>query len=278
MTRSVPFLLRPAAAVALAFAVSLPAQARNDTFMVAVSDVINKSRTREIVGALPLRFGAASAPERGSPDIIRPDVVVEGVGSAGGDDPRQHRIGPPLTDEERCAHAFEDALARLVAAAREVNAAAIVGVESDYKNAAPIPDGRTVECHAGGVRSFVWLRAQLVRSLAPARPLPAGTSFAPLGDVDAVPISDAGKERYRHFLTLPSPRAFVIYEDGNWRFYWKDPEAVTKALDHCARQGKRCWLYAADDRVVWSPDVDKRIGSSAQLGGAAAADPKDEHQ
>jgi hypothetical protein len=128
------------------------------------------------------------------------------------------------------------------------------------------------------VRSFVWLRAQLVRNLAPARPLPAATSFAPLGDVDAVPLSDAGKERYRHFLTLPSPRAFVIYEDGNWRFYSKDPEAMTKALDYCARQGKRCWLYAADDRVVWSADVDKRIGSTAQLGGAGAPEHKDEHQ
>jgi len=278
MTRSTPFRLLPAVAMALAFAVSLPAQARNDTFMVAVSDVVNKSRTREIVGTLPLRFGAASAPERTSPDIIRPDVVVEGTGSAGGDDPRQHRVGPPFTDEQRCAHAFEDALAKLVAAAREVNAVAIVGIVSDYKNAAPIPDGRTVECHAGGVRSFVWLRAQLVRNLAPSRPLPPATSFAPLGDVDAVPLSDAGKERYRHFLTLPSPRAFVIYEDGNWRFFSKDPEAMTKALDYCARQGKRCWLYAADDRVVWSADVDKRIGSAAQLGGAAAVDSKDEHQ
>jgi hypothetical protein len=278
MTRSVPFLVLPAVATALALAVALPAQARNDTFMVPVSDVINKNRTREIVGALPLRFGAATAPDRASPDIIRRDVVVEGIAAAGGDDPRQHRIGPPLTDEERCAHAFEDALAKLAAAAREVSAAGIVGIVSDYRREAPIPDGRTVECHAGGVRSFVWLRAQLVRNLQPARPLPAATSFAPLADVDAVPLSDAGKERYRHFLTLPSPRAFVIYEDGNWRFYSKDPEAATKALDYCARQGKRCWLYAADDRVVWSADVDKRIGSAAQLGGGAPVDVKDEHQ
>ena len=81
----------------------------------------------------------------------------------------------------------------------------------------------------------------------------------------AVPISDAGRERYAHFLTLPKPRAFVVYEDGGWRFYSRDPEAMTKALDYCARQGRRCWLYAVDDRVVWSADVARRIGASAQL-------------
>ena len=72
---------------------------------------------------------------------------------------------------------------------------------------------------------------------------------------------------------------FAVYEDGSWRFYAKDPEAMTRTLDFCARQGKRCWLYAVDDRVVWSTDVNKRIGSSSQLGGGnAPVDPKDEHQ
>ena len=41
---------------------------------------------------------------------------------------------------------------------------------------------------------------------------------------------------------------------------------MTKALDRCAQEGKPCWLYAVDDRVVWHADVAKRIGSSAQLG------------
>ena len=77
-----------------------------------------------------------------------------------------------------------------------------------------------------------------------ARALPPATAYADLADVKAVPISEAGRERYAHFLTLPKPRAFVVYEDGNWRFYSKDPEAMTKALDYCAREGRRCWLYA----------------------------------
>lgn len=277
MPRSVPLSLLISAAV---LAVATPALARNETFTLSVHDAFHKNRAREIVGDMPVRFGAASAPAAASPDIVRADMLVEGVAAAGGDDPRQHRLGPPLTDDERCVHAFDDALAKLVAAAREAGAAAIVGVVSDYKGEGhAIRDGAQFECHAGGVRSYVWLRAQLVRSLPAARALPPATGFARLDDVDAVPLSDAGKERYRHFLTLPSPRAFVVYEDGNWRFYARDPEAASKALDYCARQGKRCWLYAADDRVLWSADVGKRIGSAAQLGGdAAPGDAKDERR
>jgi len=267
MLRSLPLSLVICAA---GLAAAAPAHARNDTFTLSVHDAFHKNRAREIVGDLAVRFGEASAPAAGSPDVIRSDVLVEGVAAAGGDDPRQHRIGPALTDDERCVHAFDDALGKLVAAAREAGAAAIVGVVSDYKGEGHvIQDGAQFECHAGGVRSYVWLRARLVRAVPVAHALPPATGFARLEDADAVPVSDAGKERYRHFLTLPSPRAFVVYEDGNWRFFAKDPEAATKALDYCARQGKRCWLYAADDRVLWSADVDKRIGSSAQLGGNA---------
>ena len=88
-----------------------------------------------------------------------------------------------------------------------------------------------------------------------------------------------GKERYAHFLTLPRPRAFAVAEDGSWRFWADDPDAMTKALDDCARAGKRCWLYAVDDRVVWDADAGRRIASSAQLRAAAApVAAKDEHQ
>ncbi|MBW8758220.1 MAG: hypothetical protein JF586_11480 [Burkholderiales bacterium] len=271
MLRSVPLSLVTCAAV---LAAAMPAHARNETFMLSVHDAFHKNRAREIVGDLPVRFGEAGAPAPASADIVRADVLVEGVAAAGGDDPRQHRIGPPLTDDERCVHAFDDALAKLVAAAREAGAAAIVGVVSDYKGEdRPMRDGAQFECHAGGVRSYVWLRGQFVRAVPTARALPPATGFAALADVDAVPLSDAGKERYRHFLTLPSPRAFVVYEDGNWRFYAKDPEAATKALDYCARQGQRCWLYAADDRVLWSAEVARRIGSAAQLAGNGTAAP-----
>ena len=183
-----------------------------------------------------------------------------------------------MSDEETCLHASSTTRSpQLADQARRAGAAAVVGIVSDFKGDV-VDDPRNYDCHAGTAKSYVTLHGRLARTYveASARPLPRASAYAALDDVNAVPISDAGRERYAHFLTQPKPRAFVVYEDGSWRFYTKDPEAMTKALDYCARQGRRCWLYAADDRVVWSADVGRRIGSSAQLDGAAGT--QDEHQ
>jgi uncharacterized protein YbjQ (UPF0145 family) len=256
--------------VLVALAAAPSAQARNETFLRPAADGLAKPRAHEILGELVVRFGSASAV---GAEIVERDVVAEGVAAASSEGTARGANRP--SDETVCLHAFEDALSRLAVAARKAGAAAIVGVVSDYHDQ-PLDDPRNYECHAGTFKSYVTLKAQLARGLAPAQALPPASGFAALDDVKAVPISDAGKERYAHFLTLPKPRAFVIYEDGGWRFWSKDPEAMSKALDDCARRGKRCWLYAADDRVVWTADVARRIGSTAQLGGGAA--PQDEHQ
>lgn len=185
------------------------------------------------------------------------------------DDPRARRH---LDDAQACQLAFEDALTQIAQEARRAGAAAVVGLVSEFKDEL-VDDPHSVDCHVGSAKAYVTLRGRFARSFVPAsaRRLPPATDFAALDDVKAVPLSDEGRERYAHFLTLPWPRAFVVYEDGAWRYYAKDPEAMTKALDYCARQGRRCWLYAADDRVVWSADAARRIGSSSQLELPAAA-------
>jgi hypothetical protein len=273
MNRSFQIALSTVAA-AFVLAAALPAQARNESLRQPIDKALAKKRAREAAGDLPLRWGRASAT---GVDLLPGEVEVHGEASIVSDDVhhREH-----LTDDEVCVAAFEDAVARLAEQARRANAAAVVGLVSAFKGDV-VDDPRNYDCHAGTAKAYVTLRGRLARTVADAsaRPLPPATGFAALDDVHAVPISAAGQERYAHFLTLPKPRAFVVYEDGNWRFYSKDPESMTKALDYCARQGKRCWLYAADDRVVWSPDVDKRVGSAAQLnGGGAPLDPKDNHQ
>ena len=247
---------------AVLFAAS--AQARNEQFLLLYADAMKKSRVHEIVGDVPLRFGSESAAKA---EIVRADVVVNGEGSTAGNDPRQHHV-ERYTDQEICMFAFQDALIKLMVVAHENHAGAIVGIVSDYRGNV-IDDAHTFECRAGSVRSYVSLRAQLSSTIPASRPAPPASGFATLEDADAVPLSDAGKERYRYFLTLPKPRAFVVFEDGHWHFNWKDPEAMTKALNYCARVGKRCWLYAVDDQVVWDADVARRIGSSAQLSGGA---------
>ena len=272
MIRSFPITLSTVAA-ALALAVALPAQARNESLREPIDKALAKKRAREAVGDLRLGWGSASTT---GADLIAGEIEAQGAASIVSEDPhhREH-----LTDDEACVVAFEDAVGKLAEQARRANAAAVVGIVSAFKGDV-VDDARNYDCHAGTAKSYVTLRGRFARTYADAsaRPLPPATGFAALDDVHAVPISAAGQERYAHFLTLPKPRAFVVYEDGNWRFYSKDPEAMTKALDYCARQGKRCWLYAADDRVVWSADIDKRVGTPSQLGGGVSPDPKDDHQ
>ncbi|WP_233828797.1 hypothetical protein [Paraburkholderia sp. ZP32-5] len=78
-------------------------------------------------------------------------------------------------------------------------------------------------------------------------------------DVDAVPLIDArGRDGYRAWLYRPSPKAFVIASNGNWRATWgKVPQgepvdAAERAMQHCQSSGlKDCTLYAVDDKVVW---------------------------
>jgi len=268
------FRFAPLLALFLALAGAPAAHARNDSIKLPVGKALAKKRAREARGELALRFGSASVQGVGA---LLGDVDVQGVAGVVSDDPHRHAH---LTDEETCQLAFDDAISQLAEQARRAGAAAIVGIVSDFKGAL-YDDPATYDCHAGLAKSYVGLRGKFARSLAEAdaRPLPPPTYFAALDDVKAVPISDAGRERYAFFLTLPKPRAFVVYEDGSWRFYSKDAQAMTKALDYCARQGRRCWLYAADDRVVWSADVSQRVGSSAQLDGSAGVPDavKDEH-
>ncbi|MCK9689046.1 hypothetical protein [Scleromatobacter humisilvae] len=138
------------------------AQARNETFMQPVAAALHKSYSREVVGDLPILWGVATAPQAGAPELIGTPFIVEGSGSATGDDPRKHET---LSDEAVCNHAFKSALAKLVDAARDAHAGAVVGVVSAYKGSTAIDDGKTFECHAGVAWSHVFLRAQLVKSL-----------------------------------------------------------------------------------------------------------------
>ena len=258
----------------LALGLAPAAQARNDSLPRPVSEAMNKSHVREIVGDLPLLFGSATA----DGSELQGEIEAEGSASVVVDPRRREH----LTDAEACQRAFESAVAQLADQARHAGAVAVVGIVSDFKGQR-VDDPKSYDCHAGSAKSYVTLQGRLARVFAaPAsRALPPATDFAPLADTRAVPLSDAGRERYAYFLTLPRPRAFVVYEDGGWRFYSKDPEAMTKALDYCAREGRRCWLYAADDRVVWSADVGRRIGASSQLDGGvarASGGSADDHQ
>ena len=249
------------------------AHARDVVLHPPLAAALADPAVQRVVGGLPLRFGTASATNA---DLLARDVQIDGDAVPMRENQNQRDSQAP-SDESVCQKAFADAMTRLGEAARRAGAVAVVGIVSDYKGQV-YDDTANYECHAGSFHSYVALRAQFARALPHTLPVPAKSGYAESTNVDALPLSQAGKDRYAHFLTLPKPRAFVVLEDGSWRFWADDPDAMTKALDDCSRAGKRCWLYAVDDRVVWDADVGRRIGSAAQLRSGAAAAAKDEHQ
>ena len=92
--------------------------------------------------------------------------------------------------------------------------------------------------------------------------LPPDAGFARADDVAAVPLSEKGRARYAQYLGLGAPKAFAITEKGGWFLSSDDAEAMQVVFQHCAKAGSRCWLYAVDDRVVWSRDAAMRIDSA----------------
>ena len=267
--RFLPALLLIAAATFLT-----TAHARDRVLRLPVADALADPSVRGIVGTLPLRFGAATG---ATAELAARDVQIDGSAEPLRENQNQRDSVAP-SDESVCQKAFVDAMKRLVAAARASGAVAAVGIVSGFKGQV-VDDAASVECHAGSFHSYVSLRVQLARSRPHTLPVPAKSGYAELTNLDAVPSTPAGKDRYAHFLTLPKPRAFVFLDDGTWRFWVDDPDAMTKALDDCARIGRRCWLYAVDDNVVWNADESRRIGSTAQLRGQVAAAPvKDDHE
>jgi hypothetical protein len=94
--------------------------------------------------------------------------------------------------------------------------------------------------------------------------LPADSHFADINDPSPVPVREKSRERYLQFLALPMPRAFAIAADGSAALA-SGGGAMADVLNTCEREGKTCWLYAVDDRVVWQSEPRQRIGRVSQL-------------
>ncbi|KQX24624.1 hypothetical protein ASD05_11155 [Variovorax sp. Root434] len=94
--------------------------------------------------------------------------------------------------------------------------------------------------------------------------LPTDSHFADVNDPSVVPVREQSRDRYLGFLALPMPRAFAIAADGSAAFA-SGGAAMADVLNTCEREGKTCWLYAVDDRVVWKSDPRQRIGRVNQL-------------
>jgi len=123
--------------------------------------------------------------------------------------------------------------------------------------------GQPVSVATGAVARTAALKAAPV--LKHSREVPPASGFAAIEDVDKVPVREAGKDRYRHYLTLQPPKAFIVTEKGGWKMYFRSADAIALGLDHCEQIKIGCWLYAVDDRVVFTADPAKRISRVSQL-------------
>jgi hypothetical protein len=258
-------------------AVAWPAAARNTEHLLPIQATLATPEARAALGGdVSFSFGGTL------PDgFVITDDNLKARGKA---DPRPSILRPgtlQLSDEEACRIAFIHAVADLARQARQAGSKTVLGIVSNYDDKVR-DDKERYECHSGQTRSVVDLKAMLAMPGQAGRvtligkgavsaqhrsPVPPASSFAAADDINAVPLTDAGRDRYRHYLSLPAPKGFVIFEGGQtWRFYHGDPDAMTKALDYCQNNGKVCWLYAVDHRVVWQADPARRIGRSAPLG------------
>ncbi len=80
------------------------------------------------------------------------------------------------------------------------------------------------------------------------------SGFADLEDDSKVPTTFGGQARYRKFLSLPSPRAFVIGARGEVYSGAYETGAAEPTLAACEVQTQaKCRLYAVDNAVVYQP-------------------------
>lgn len=84
--------------------------------------------------------------------------------------------------------------------------------------------------------------------------LPPPSHFNELTNVDAVPfLSPKGRDLYRSFLGYPLPRAFVISPGGGAASTEGGFDPLGRALVACRSAGASCFVYAVDNRVVFTP-------------------------
>ncbi len=268
-----PLKLRAAATVACVLAlVARDACARDTGHLLRVSDVVAEMRSDGTVADVAFAFGADAGAQG---QVVRVDGLARPYG------PR----GEPLPDDEQtCRQALRDALGQLAHAARQNGKPAVAGIVSDAFGR-PFDGGLQVECHSGVTHSAVALKGTLVDAVpnlsdaaaapvaafadlpfdnptpaAHGRVVPASTGFAEASNIDAVPVQAAQRDRYSDYLMLRTPKAFAIDELGNTRQVGHARDAMVRVLDACTKEHVRCWLYAVDDRVVWSADVERRVG------------------
>jgi hypothetical protein len=255
------------------------ALARNDKIFLPIEPAMRSNGTRQLVSPdIALRFGSATA---AGADASMGTVEVRGVGDPyAGSNPNNNGGGARQRhgDDATCLDAFRKAVVELQQRARSAGAVAVVGIVSNYEHV-EMDSPTAYECHAGMTRAVVELKGRLSRMAQPVaapamapqaqgipadamQPRPIASGFAAIDDVDAIPyLGDHGREDYRKWLAMATPKAFAIASNGFYYYAYgvktRDPsdptDPVARALAHCEQAAKQpCKLYAVNGSVVWT--------------------------
>ncbi|MBS1154525.1 MAG: hypothetical protein H6R07_449 [Proteobacteria bacterium] len=88
--------------------------------------------------------------------------------------------------------------------------------------------------------------------------IPPPSGFARIEEGALVPIRGELRQSYTNYLEKPAPKAFVI-GDKSGAFTEFGPDSIRQAFERCFRTNWSCWLYAVDDRVLWTTRISNRL-------------------
>ncbi|MEC5386099.1 hypothetical protein VVD49_10205 [Uliginosibacterium sp. H3] len=182
--------------------------------------------------------------------------------TANGTDPRLYRVGdvPFINNEGRAGYQrflttpLRPRAFAIGAGATAWSYRAGTNAASDALKTCSTP---TVPCFLYAVDdTVVWNPETADRT---PQPSVADSVDARLHRIKDVPlINDEGRVGYERFLNITMrPRAFAISPNGSGTAAWASrsgPNASANALAYCLvlSRGRPCYLYAVDDRVVWT--------------------------
>lgn len=88
--------------------------------------------------------------------------------------------------------------------------------------------------------------------------IPPPSGFARIEEGTRVPIRGELRQSYTNYMEKPAPKAFVI-GDKSGAFTEFGPDSIRQAFERCFRTNWSCWLYAVDDRVLWTTRISNRL-------------------
>lgn len=195
--------------------------------------------------------------------LFNEDGQLLGITSAGFDDAQNLNFVIPIKWMNDLAARSKVAMERYLAertAARRASSGSPTAPAADTRK----PTGPGTQQQASGAQPEPSFSPEAATAAAFPRITPVASGYARADDIARlVAINPAARKAYENFLTRPLPRAFALAEyGGTWSSFGtynkgkplRHPDPAVRAVPDCEQHhGRRCYLYAVDETVVWKP-------------------------